>query len=381
MRKSFVFKLYPNRQQASALAAMVETHRRLYNRALAERRDAWQQEQRSVRYEGQAATLKTERITNPYLAKTNYGSCQATLRRLDRSFQSFFRRVKANETPGYPRFKGQGRFDTVEFPTHGDGCKFFGASVYLQHIGRVKVKQHRDIEGEIKTLSFTHKADGWHVILSCDLGEVTAVPSANPAVGIDLGLKAFLVTSEGVSVEPPRYYRQAQAKLRRLQRTVARRKKGSNRRRKAVAQLGRLHLHVANQRKDFHHKTALALIREYGTVCHEQLNIKGIARSRLAKSTHDAGWAGFLSILQHKAASAGVGTIAVNPAYTSQACSACGSLPAIRKTLRDRVHVCLDCGYTTDRDHNAAQNILLLGTGQRLGLGRQAPIAALAAVA
>ena len=379
MRKSYVFRLYPTRAQAAALSECLETHRRLYNRALYERRTAWKTEQRTVRYGDQSAALKPERETNAYLAKANFSSCQATLRRLDRAFQAFFRRVKAGDDPGYPRFKGVNRFDTVDFPSHGDGCKFFGTSVYLQHIGRVKVKQHRPVEGTIKTLSVTRKPDGWHLVVSCDLGDVTAAPKEGPATGIDLGLKAFLVMSNGEGVEPPRHYRQAQAKLRRLQRTVARRKKGSARRRKAVEQVRRLHQHVANQRKDFHHKTALSLVRQYGTVCHEQLNIQGIARSRLAKSTHDVGWAQFLSILHHKAAEAGVVVIAVNPAYTSQACSACGCLPDVPKTLRDRVHVCAACGYTADRDHNAARNILLIG--QRLGRSRQAPTAAVAAVA
>lgn len=379
MRKAFVFRLYPTRAQEAALATCVETHRRLYNRALYDRKAAWETEQRTVRYGDQSASLKTERRTNEYLAKTNYSSCQATLRRLDRAFAAFFRRVKSGETPGYPRFKGQNRFDTVEFPSHGDGCRFFGTSVALQHIGRVKVKQHRPVEGTIKTVSITRKADGWHLVLSCDLGDVTVAPKDGPAIGIDLGLKAFLVTSDGAAVDPPRYYRQAQAKLRRLQRTVARRKKGSTRRWKAVAQLKRLHLHVANQRTDFHHQTALSLVRRYGTVVHEDLNITGIARSRLAKSTHDAGWAQFLGILGHKAEEAGVRLIAVDPRNTSQACSACGVLPVVPKTLRDRVHVCTECGSTADRDHNAARNILRRGMG--LGSSLRAPTPAVAGVA
>jgi putative transposase len=194
-------------------------------------------------------------------------------------------------------------------------------------------------------------------------------------VGIDLGLSSFLATSDGETVAPPRHYRQAQAALRRAQRTVARRRKGSTRRRKAVERLRRLHLHVANQRRDFHHKTALWLTQTYGTVCHEALHITGIARSRLAKSTLDAGWGGFLTILGHKAADAGVRVVAVPPFNTSQACSACGALPETPKTLRTRVHAC-PCGYTADRDVNAARNVLLLGTGaaggNRPGPGRQA---------
>jgi putative transposase len=381
MRKVFVFHLYPTKAQAAALAEQVDTHRHLYNRALAERKAAWATEQRSVTYGEQSATLKTQRIDNPYLARANFSSCQRTLKRLDRAFQAFFRRVQSGaEKVGHPWFKGRHRFDTVEY-THTDGCRCFGTSLYVQHVGRIKVKQHRPTEGRIKTVALTRRADGWHVVVVCDPGEPDVPVSPNPAVGIDLGLRAFLATSNGETVAPPRYYRQAQAALRRAQRTVARRKNGSTRRRKSVERLRRLHLHVANQRRDFHHKTALTLVRRYGTICHQALTITGIARSRLAKSTHDVGWGQFLNLLGRKAAEAGVQMTAVPPYNTSQVCSRCGARSETPKTLCDRVHAC-PCGYTADRDVNAAQNVLLRGTspelrsgdlGNRLGLSRQAP--------
>jgi putative transposase len=226
VRIAFKYRLYPNEQQDQALAEMLDTHRHLYNRALAERKAAWEEEQRSVSYGEQSAHLKDERTTNPYLADTNFSSCQATLRRLDWSFQAFFRRVKNGETPGYPRFKGRNRFDTVEFPSYGDGCKLEGALVYFQHIGHIKIKLHRPVEGTIKTISFKREADGWHVVFSCEVPDVEVMPSPLPATGIDLGLKAFLVTADGCEIAPPRYYRKAQATLRRSQRAVARKQKG-----------------------------------------------------------------------------------------------------------------------------------------------------------
>lgn len=375
MRKAFKYRLYPTRQQAEALAKMLETHRRLYNRALDERKTAYEQDHRSVRYGDQSALLKVDHKTDPFLAETNFSSCQATLRRLDKTYAAFFRRLKAGEEPGYPRFKGRHRFDTVEFPSYGDGCKLSGGRVYFQHVGSVKVKLHRPVEGTIKTVSFKREPDGWHAVFSCDLGDVQIPPSPGPAVGIDLGLKAFLVTSDGESVEPPRLYRTAQARLRRAQRRLARRQKGSHRRRKAAQLVAKLHQHVANQRRDFHHKTALALVRQHGVIVHEDLNVKGIARSRLAKSTHDAGWASFLAILRSKAEEAGCAVIAVPPYNTSQVCSRCGCLPGTPKTLADRIHVCPHCGFVADRDHNAALNIL------RLGLSRQALTPAVADVA
>jgi putative transposase len=345
------------------LEQTLETRRRLYNRALAERKTAWDERQESVSYGQQSAHLKDERTTNPYLAHTNFSSCQATLRRLDRAFQTFFRRLKAGEAPGYPRFKGANRFDTVEFPAYGDGCKLGGALAYFQDVGHVKIKLHRPVEGGIKTISFKREADGWHVVFSCELPAAEIAPSPLPATGIDLGLKVFLVTADGREIAPPRYYRKAQAALRRSQRAVARKQKGSNRRKKAVQNLAKQHLHVANQRRNFHHQVARQLVSDFGMIAHEALNIQGIARSRLAKSTHDVGWGSFLGILHSKAEGAGVQVMVVAPKDTTQQCSACGELPETpeqRKTLSDRVHRCSSCGYTADRDQNAAQNILRL---------------------
>lgn len=364
MRKAFKYRLYPTNEQEQALAEMLNTHRHLYNRALAERKTAWEERQESVSYGQQSARLKDERTTNLYLGRTNFSSCQATLRRLDRAFQAFFHRVQAGETPGYPRFKGQNRFDTVEFPSYGDGCKMEGVLVYFQHIGRVKIKLHRPVEGTIKTISFKREADGWHVVFSCELPDTEVPPSSLPATGIDLGLKVFLVTADGREIAPPRYYRKAQAALRRSQRAVARKQKGSNRRKKAVARLAKQHLHIANQRRDFHHQVARQLVSQHGMIAHEALNIQGIARTRLAKSTYDVGWRQFLAILHSKAEGAGVQVIPVPPANTTQQCSACGALPETpeqRKRLGDRVHRCSSCGYVADRDLNAAQNVLRLG--------------------
>ena len=365
MRKAFKYPLYPTKSQSLALDTMLETHRHLYNRALAERRDAYQQEQRTVRYGEQSAALKEQRVANPYLAMTNFSSCQATLRRLDRAFHAFFRRVKAGEKPGYPRFKGKDRFDTVEFPSHGDGCKLAGDRVYCQHVGSVKVKRHRLTEGAIKTLSFKREAGHWYLIASCDLGDAPAVRSTTRTVGIDLGLKAFLTTSEGEQVAPPKFYRKAQATVRRAQRHLSRCQDGSNRRKKAKQRVARLHQHVAHQRRDWQHKVALRLVARYDLIAHESLTTKGLARTRLAKSIYDAGWTQFLGILTHKAEGAGVTVVAVDARNTTQICSVCGALPLVPLSLRDRVYHCASCSLSLDRDSNAALNI------QRLGCSRQ----------
>ncbi len=290
MRQAFVFRLYPSPVQVPALDAMLWHHRRLYNAALEHRRTAYRQAKVSITYHQQSAELKAIRQEDPALAACNFSSLQTTLRRLDRTFTAFFRRVKAGGKAGYPRFKSRNRFDSVTFPSLGDGCSWSGTHLRLQGIGHIKVKQHRTIEGQIKTVTVARKADGWYVALSCDLGERPVGPSTNPPVGIDLGLLSFLATSDGETVAPPKHFRLSERKLRQLQRVVARRKKGSNRRRKAVANLAKQHQHIASERKDWQHKTALGLVRRYGTIVHEDLNIRGIARSRLAKATLDAAW-------------------------------------------------------------------------------------------
>jgi putative transposase len=364
VRRSYKYRLYPNRSQAQVLDAMLESHRRLYNLALRERRDVYEVEKRSVSYGEQSGRFKETRKVVPSFTALNFSSAQATLRRLDKAFKSFFRRVKSGDAPGYPRFKPEDRFRSVEFPSYGDGCRLketgSSAKLYLQNIGHIKVKLHRPVEGTIKTVSVKRACGKWYVIFSCDFGDAPEPTGDGAAVGIDLGLKAFIVTSDGESVESPRYYRESQKKLRRAQRSVSRKKKGSGRRRKAREQVARLHEKTANQRRDFHHKQARRLVDTHGLITHEALNIKGIARARLAKATHDAGWASFLNILSYKAEEAGTRVVAVDPRNTTQACSACGALPEIKKALSERVHVC-PCGYVADRDVNAALNILRLG--------------------
>lgn len=366
MRKAFKFRLFTNRSQERALDAMLEQHRRLYNLALRERTGVYEPEKRSVSYGEQSALFKQSRKVSTGFAALNFSSAQATLRRLDKAFKAFFRRVNSGDTPGYPRFKPEDRFRTVEFPSYGDGCRLKdNGRLYLQNVGHIKVKLHRPIEGAIKTVSVKRSCGKWYVIFSCDLADAPEPAQSGPEVGIDLGLKSFLVTSDGESTESPRYYRKSQKKLRVAQRSVSRKKKGSNRRRKARKRVACLHEKTANQRRDFHHKQARKLVDEHGLIAHEALNVKGIARTHLAKSAHDAGWTQFLNILSSKAEEAGCRAVAVDPRNTTQVCSACGALPETKKTLSDRVHSC-ECGYTADRDVNAAENILKLGRGLRL---------------
>jgi putative transposase len=223
------------------------------------------------------------------------------------------------------------------------------------------------LEGTPKTVTVSREADGWYVCFSCADVAIQPLPETGQETGVDLGVEAFATLSDGVRIFSPGWYRQAERALKTAHRRVSRRKKGSHRRRKAVALLAKAHQQVRRQRQDFHHKTALAVVRRYDTIYHEDLQTANMVRNHhLAKSIADAGWSAFLSILAFKAVCAGKRAVAVPPAYTSQRCSGCGAL--VQKGLSVRWHSCPDCGTSLHRDHSAARNIERAGQALRGGV-------------
>jgi putative transposase len=237
----------------------------------------------------------------------------------------------------------------------------------LSKIGRIAIHWSRPIEGTPKTVTISKEADRWYVCFSCADVPVRPLPSTGQERGIDLGIESFATLSDGTRIFHPGWYRKAEHALKTAQRRVSRRKKGSNRRRKAVALLAKAHQTVRRQRRDFHHKTALALMRENETIYHEELQVRNLLRNHhLAKSILDAGWSVFLSILTFKAASAGRRVQAVDPAYISLTCSGCGVVVA--KGLSVRWRACPECGTSLHRDHNAAKNIEGLGQSLQGGV-------------
>jgi putative transposase len=338
--------------------------RELYNAALHERRDAWQKCGVSVTVVGQSAELPGVKEVRPEYRDIHSQVLQDVLTRLDRAFHAFFRRVKHGETPGYPRFQGANRYTSFTYKQFGNGATLDNGFLVLSKIGRIAVRWSRPIEGTPKTVTVSREADGWYVCFSCADVPVQPLPATGQETGIDLGLESFATLSDGTMSHHPRCYRKAERKLKTAQRRVSRRKKGSARRRKAVTLLARAHLTVKRQRADFHHKTALALVRTNETIYHEDLQTANMVKNHhLAKSIADAGWSAFLSILAAKAVYAGRRVVAVPPAYTSQTCSGCGALVA--KGLSVRWHSCPDCGMSLHRDHNAAKNIERLGQSLR----------------
>jgi putative transposase len=368
LRKNFKYRLYPTEAQSDALEHQLAEACRLYNAAVQERRDAYRISHKSINYYDQANQLKEIRADGD-LALANFSCCQDVLRRVDKTFNAFFDRIKNGQTPGYPRFRPVSRYDSITFPSYGDGCKLLdNGKLRLQGVGAVKVKLHRPIEGEIKTVTVKREAAKWYAVFSVEC-EAKPLPVSAGVVGMDVGLSAFATLSDGTEIENPRYYREAQAKLRRAQRKVARCKRGSNNRKKAVRELQRAHAHVRNQREDFAHKVSRTLIVLFGLIVIEQLNIKGLAAGMLAKSVNDAGWSSFIAKLVYKAEEAGRVLLKVDPRGTSQRCI-CGAPNP--KMLSQRWHQCDDCGLSVARDHASALEILRLGLSL---LGETWPVA------
>lgn len=358
MRKTFKYRLYPTKKQVDFLNGQLAEACRLYNGALQERRDAYRLAGESLNYYSQANQLKEIRAAGD-LGLENFSCCQDVLRRLDKNFKAFFRRVKEKKgKAGFPRFRSVTRYDSLTFPSYGDGCRLLPTGkLKIQGAGQIKLKLHRELKGTIKTVTVKREAERWYACFSVEYQPVPIHESA-AEVGIDVGLTAFATLSDGTEIENPRYYREAQAKLRRAQRKVARRKRGSHSRKKAVRELQRTHAHIRNQRADFHHQVARTIVNQYGLIVVEDLNVKGLAGGRLAKSVNDAGWSSFIEKLTYKAAEAGRVLLKVDPRGTSQTCL-CGA--HVPKTLNDRWHQCLECGLSARRDHVSAQLVLRLG--------------------
>jgi len=350
--KAYKFKLKTNPKFVDACCSTLDICRELYNAALQERRDAYRINGLSINYYAQALQLPQIKQVREDVCEVHSQVLQDTLRRVDKTFDAFFRRVKDGETLGYPRFKPASRFDTFTYPQSGFRLK--GDKIHLSKIGSCRVRLSRPIEGTIKTCSIKREVDGWYVIFAVEENQSRFFPKTGATVGIDVGIENFATLSTGEVVENPEFLRESESELKTAQRRVARRQgKRSNRRRKAVKLLQKKHQKVRRQRADFHHKTALKIVRGFDAMAVEELNVRGMVKNHhLAKSISDAGWGQFILILTSKAESAGRIVIKVNPSYTSQDCSQCGH--RVRKTLATREHRCDKCGYVAHRDHNSA---------------------------
>jgi len=396
MRRAYKLRAYPTRPQEGRAIRLLHDHCDLYNAALEERREAWRMRQVRISYGSQSAQLKQIRAADPEgQGRHSFTAQQQTLRRLDLTFATFFRRARRatgtqgtsgqEHRVGYPRFKPHQRFDQARF-VNGNGAKWQPvandrwAYASFQSVGRVKVHQHRTIVGRVKTLQLKREHRRWYVIVVAET-EPVPLPATGRAIGVDVGVARFLTTSEGEVVNNPRFLNQAQARIADLQRRMERATPGSGNRRRLKRALAREWRRVRNRRLDFHHKTARALVNACNAVALEDLRVAAMTASArgtveqpgrhvaqkagLNRSILDAGWGQFTSILTAKAASAGRRVILVEPAYTSIDCHACGA--RCTRPRQDTV-VCPACGEW-DADWNGARNIAAragLGSGQAL---------------
>ncbi|MFB7708533.1 RNA-guided endonuclease InsQ/TnpB family protein [Streptomyces sp. NPDC056105] len=399
MIRAYKFLMRPTVRQTQALGEMLRDHCSLYNGALQERRDAYLHASKTtVRYGQQSAQLKDIRSFDPERqGRWSFSSQQATLRRLDKAFSAFFRRVKSGGRPGYPRFRGVNWFDTVEFPKNGDGCRWDSTPhdpvtrIRLQGVGHVKVHQHRPVAGRVKAVSVKREGRKWFVVLSAEQVQPEPLPATGAVVGIDLGIASFLADSNGGFVPNPRHGAKSAAKLEAAQQALSRfprvrRDKRTANHRRAVEKVAKLHRKVRLQRLDHAHKTALDLVREHDFIAHEDLKIRNMvrraapkpdpgtsgaflpngagAKSGLNRSIADAGWGVFLTILAAKAESAGREVIAVDPRNTSRQCPACGHTSAENRPTQAKFH-CVSCGHTAHADTVGATNVLRAGLVRR----------------
>ncbi|MEH2280996.1 MAG: transposase [Nostoc sp.] len=381
MRTSYQYRLKPTKEQAEKIDKMLDMLRYQYNYQLAQRFDWYEQNRCSVdrcslvvchipelrdkpnRF-SQQATLTQLKKDRPWYKSIHSQVLQEVPKKVEIAFDRWIKGDANGKHSGKPRFKGACQYKTFTYPQFKKE-HFSNDKITLSKIGTVKVIVHRPIPDGfgIKTVSVTKKADGYYVTLSLEDKTVPAIKpdfDVNNIVGIDVGLIHFVVTSDDERITAPKFLRKAERKLKSAQRKVSRRKKGSNRRRKAIKKLGKQYKKVADTRKNFHFKTANNLLKKYDVIAVEKLNIKGLAKSRLAKSVNDAGWGQFISILTVKAENAGLKVVAINPNGTSQECSSCGN--KVKKPLSQRVHNCPNCKVSLCRDLNASLNIKARGT-------------------
>jgi len=360
MLKSYRYRLFPTKSQVSVLERQLELCRQVYNDTLAYRKNAWEKEQRHVnRFETQNR-LPQLKVDHPEYKEVHSLTLQNVVLRVELAFKAFFRRIKSDENPGYPRFKSRGRYDSITYPQSGFGLD--SGKLHLSKIGDIKINLHRPIEGKIKTCTIRRMPTGnWFACFSVDMGEVPLPPwKDGSVVGIDVGLESFATFSNGEKIANPRFFREEEKELARVQRKLSKAPKGTLERKKAIKVVELVHERISDRRNDFANQVSRKLVDRFGVIVFEDLDIRNMLQNHcLAKSISDVAWNMLVKSTESKAAYAGSKVVLVDPRNTSQMCSRCGLI--VKKDLSERVHSCSECGLSMDRDLNAAINILRLG--------------------
>lgn len=371
MRKTFKFRLNPTRRQRSILLETLDVCRWVYNETLAKRRNAWEEDKKSLSRYDTIKMIPVWKESKPELIQVHSQVLQEVCTRVDLAFQAFFRRVTSGETPGYPRFKSKDRYDSFTYPQSGFSISSNGLN--LSKIGIVKIIQHRPIDGKVKSLTIRRDRIGnWYACFSCEVDE-RPLPPNDKVVGVDLGLTTFAVLSDGNEIKRERWMKRDSKDIARLQRKKDKFEKGSQARKKAVRALQHAYKRQTNRRKNFAHQESRKLVNTYQFIVFEDLNIAGM-RSKGSKVINrgiaDVAWYQFVQFTMYKAVEAGRGVVLVDPKNTTQICSGCGEF--VPKDLSVRKHDCPHCGLKLGRDQNAALNILARGLAS-LGEGPKNP--------
>jgi len=354
MIKTYRYRLYPTKNQEKILDKTLNLCFWLYNSALEERISLYKKYKKSINCYYQMNELPNCKKEVPELTLVYAQVLQDVLKRLDKAYQNFFKRVKRKEKSGFPRFRSRSRFDSFCYPQ--TGFKFVNGKLRLSKIGDIKLKLHRKFEGKVKTCTIKKDIDRWYACFSVE-AENEILEKTGKEIGIDLGINNFAVLSNGDIIDNPRFLRKSEKQLRRKQRKLSSKKKGSNNKNKQRIIVARQHRKVREQRQDFHHKESRKLVNNYDVIVFEDLRILNMMKNnKLAKSISDVAWSQFINFTKYKAEYAGKEIKFVNPKNTSIICSDCGE--KVPKTLSDRIHCCSHCGLEIDRDLNASINIL-----------------------
>ena len=367
--KTFKYRLQPSKGQRTKLIQTLEICRWVYNETLATRKKIWEEERKALSLYDTNKMLTVWKQEHPELRNVYSQVLQNVQERVDLAFKGFFRRVKAGEKPGYPRFRGYGWYDSFTFKQFGFELQDNG--LWLSKIGTVKIILHRPIEGRIKTLTIQRDAVGnWYACFACEV-ESEPLPLNEHTVGIDMGLERFAKFSNGAEIDNPRFFRLDEKELAKAQRKLSKAETGTPERARRCKVIAHIYQRISNRRKDFAHKCSRELVDGFGMIAFENLHIKNMLQNHcLAKSISDAAWNQLIRYTTYKAENAGRVIILVDPRNTSKKCSCCGTM--VEKPLAVRVHECPVCGLVMDRDRNAAINILGLGL-QSLGAAQEAP--------
>jgi putative transposase len=370
-RKTYQFRLYPTSGQIKVLQEWLGLCCEVYNAALDERRSAYRMAGLSLSYAHQCAELPACKEVRPELGEVPAQVLQDAVKRVDRAYDDFFRRVEEGQKPGFPRFKSRFRYDSLTFKQYENsfdvlpGSKKNKGTLVLARLGHIKMVMHRAIKGSPKTAIVKRTPTGkWYVSISVEMEreEVQSkrLPACTEEVGLDVGLKSFAYLSTGEEIPNPRFFRAEEAALARAQRKLSKAPKGSRERKKKRKVVARVHERISNRRANFIEQQVASLIKRFGFLAVEALVVRNMVKNpKLAKSLADVSWSMFFTHLLDKAEEAGREVVRVNPAYTSQTCSACGHRQPM--PLSVRVYDCPQCGLVIHRDHNGSLNILAEG--------------------